>query len=146
MTAAADPEATTRIRAVTSRIPGRQIISAGTNHFVADRKASAGGPGEAVQAGELLLAALASCAIAVIEKTAEAEGLAPVPATVEIDASLERHVEDPTRYRNIVLEIAIGDVSQDAAETLVRAFTDTCPIYNTIRRGGTIVARASVLA
>lgn len=139
----ANPEAVTRIRAVASHIPGRQIISAGTNHFVADRKASAGGPGEAVQAGELLLAALASCALAVIEKTAEAEGLRP--AGVEIDASLERDPDDGTRYREIVLAVAIGGVTQQVAERLVAAFTDTCPIYNTIRRGGSISVRAGVL-
>lgn len=143
MTAQAVQEAVTRIRAVASNIPGRQIISAGTNHFVADRKASAGGPGEAVQAGELLLAALASCAIAVIEKTAEAEGSRPV--AVEIDASLERDAEDGTRYREIALAIAIDGVTQKTAERLVAAFTDTCPIYNTIRRGGTITVRAGIL-
>lgn len=143
MTAPAVEEAATRIRAVASHIPGRQIISAGTNHFVADRKASSGGPGEAVQAGELLLAALASCAIAVIEKTAEAEGSRP--AGVEIDASLERDPENGTRYREIALAIAIGGVTQQTAERLVAAFTDTCPIYNTIRRGGTITVQAGVL-
>lgn len=142
MSAPAQQEAATRIRAVASHIPGRQIISAGTNHFVADRKASVGGPGEAVQAGELLLASLASCALAVIGKTAEAEALNP---PVEIDASLERDSEDGTRYREIVLAIAIGGVTQQTAERLVAAFTDTCPIYNTIRRGGSISVRAGIL-
>ena len=43
------------------------------------------------------------------------------------------------------MAVAIGGVAQQTAERLVAAFTDTCPIYNTIRRGGTISVRAGVL-
>lgn len=85
-----------RVSAVSVGIEGRQIVSAGNNHFVADRKSSAGGLGEAIQAGELLLAALASCAIAVIEKNA-AEQSIPI-GNPSVLASFE---QDQTTLRGI---------------------------------------------
>src|SRR5215469_4732023 len=122
---------------------GRFLVSARQNHFVSDAKASAGGPGEAVQAGELLLSSLASCGLALVQKEADARGVRLAQA--EVSVSFERDPEDGTRYRAISLEFALGGVPQPTAQALVDAFTSACPIYNTLRRGGPISATVRVL-
>ncbi|RYY88957.1 MAG: OsmC family peroxiredoxin, partial [Comamonadaceae bacterium] len=55
------------IQAQATARTGRFIISAGSNHFISDAKPNAGGPGEAVAAGQLLLASLASCGLGLIQ-------------------------------------------------------------------------------
>lgn len=117
-------------------LAGRYLISAGTNHFISDAKPSAGGPGEAVRAGELLLAALASCALALVQSQAAATG-APL-AAARVEASFKRDAQDGTRYEFIRLRFALAGVDLGTARTLVAHFTDSCPIYNTLRRGGPI--------
>ncbi|MEJ8815673.1 OsmC family protein [Variovorax ureilyticus] len=130
------------IRAQALDTHGRFVISARHNHFVSDAKASAGGPGEAVQAGELLLSSLASCGLALVQKEADARGVRLAQA--EVAVSFERDPEDGTRYRAITLDFALRGVPQQTAQALVDAFTGTCPIYNTLRRGGPIAARVRV--
>ncbi|WP_077000347.1 OsmC family protein [Variovorax sp. KK3] len=123
--------------------PGRFLVDARHNHFVSDAKASAGGPGESVQAGELLLSSLASCGLALVQKEALARGLHLQRAEVEVN--FERDPDDGTRYRSIRLNFGLGGVALDTAQALVDAFTGACPIYNTLRRGGPIAAQVQVL-
>jgi len=123
---------------------GRFLISARQNHFVSDARVSAGGPGEAVQAGELLLSSLASCGLALVQKEADVRGVRLAQA--EVAVSFERDPEDCTRYRAITLDFAVRGVPQQTAQALVDAFTGACPIYNTLRRGGPIAATVRLLA
>ncbi|MFF0818434.1 OsmC family protein [Rhodococcus sp. NPDC003318] len=114
-------------------VPGRFVIDARTNHLVTDSRL---GPGESIQAGELLLSAVVSCAMANFEATAQDLGL-PVTG-VTVDASHARGVEDPTRYDFTRIAITVRGVDQSAADLLGERFVATCPIYNTIRRGSGI--------
>ena len=100
--------------------PGRYVLDARANHLVSDSRL---GPGESIQAGELLLSALASCAMANFEANAAAEGLGTI---------------DPTRYDFTHVTITVDGVEQADADTLAARFVASCPIYNTIRRGGNI--------
>ncbi|MGW6333242.1 OsmC family protein [Nocardia rhamnosiphila] len=113
--------------------PGRFIVSARANHLVSDSRLVGG---EAIHAGELLLAALASCALANIENRAAAEGVPAVRVTAT--ASHTRDEGDPTYYRRTVLEIGITGVGDAQGWALVDNFVATCPIYNTVRRGSGI--------
>ncbi|MBB3181458.1 OsmC family protein [Variovorax sp. Sphag1AA] len=122
---------------------GRFLVSARHNHFVSDAKASAGGPGEAVQAGELLLSSLASCGLALVQKEALAREV--WLTRTEVEVRFERDPDDGTRYREIRLDFAIGGVELTVAQALVDAFTGACPIYNTLRRGGPIRANVRTL-
>lgn len=131
------------IRARALDTAGRFLVSARHNHFVSDARASAGGPGEAVLAGELLLSSLASCGLALVQKEAGARGLRLPQA--EVAVGFERDPQDGTRYRAITLDFALGGVPQQTAQALVDAFTGACPIYNTLRRGGPITATVRVL-
>lgn len=117
----------------TTRTEGRFLVTAGTNHFVSDARS---GPAEAVLAGELLLSSLASCALSNIQDHARERhsGLTGADAVI----SYRRDPEDPTRYQYVLLDLRLEGVGGDEAETLVGLFTGNCPIYNTLRRGGTV--------
>lgn len=114
-------------------VPGRFVIDARSNHLVSDSRL---GPGESIQAGELLLSALASCAMANFEANARELG---VPVTgITVDAEHARGSADPTRYDHTRVTVTVRGVDQAAADTLGDRFVATCPIYNTIRRGSGI--------
>lgn len=113
-----------------SGVSGRFVLDARTNHLITDSRF---GPGESIQAGELFLASLVSCAMANIESTATEAGY-PVTG-VQVSATHARGVVDPTRYDHTRVTIRIQGVDESVAETLATRFTETCPIYNTVRRG-----------
>jgi uncharacterized OsmC-like protein len=115
---------------------GPFVISAGRNHFVSDTRAAIGGPGEAVTAGELLLSALASCALGLVQRHAAALGV-PLSGG-SIVASYKRDTEDPTRYAYIQLSFHLAGIDREAGWALIKHSADRCPIYNTLRRGGQV--------
>ncbi|BAL74299.1 OsmC family protein [Bradyrhizobium cosmicum] len=115
---------------------GRYLISAGKNHFVSDQRAAAGGPGEAITAGELLLSSLGSCSLGLIQKNAAEQGIGLRDAATAV--SFQRHATDPTRYEWIRIAVTLSGVTASQAEVLVGGFTSTCPIYNTLKRGGPV--------
>ena len=94
----------TTVRAETTSTHGRFIVSANAKHFVSDARASVGGPGEAVQAGELLLSALASCGLGLIQAHAKKKDLDL--GRIGIATSFKRHADDPTRYDYIRLLVS----------------------------------------
>ncbi|WP_068156662.1 OsmC family protein [Rhodococcus phenolicus] len=114
-------------------VPGRFVIDARANHLVTDSRF---GPGESIQAGELLLSALVSCAMANFESNAQELGMAV--SGIHVDASHARGSADPTRYDFTRVTISVRGVDQAAADVLGERFVATCPIYNTIRRGSGI--------
>ncbi|AHK31516.1 redox protein [Rhodococcus opacus PD630] len=116
-----------------SGVPGRFILDARENHLVSDSRF---GPAEAVQAGELLLAAIVSCAMANIQSNAEADDIGV--EHIEVLASHRRGMADPTRYDFTEVRIEIHGVDQPTADSLAAKFAASCPIYNTIRRGSGI--------
>lgn len=132
------PDGTVTVHAATTDIGGRFLLSAGSRHFVSDARAASGGPGEAVTAGELLLSSLASCALAVIQHHAAELGFAAGRARVE--TRFTRDPEDGTRYAEIVVRAALPELDRARGQQLLDRFTATCPIYNTLRRGGPIRA------
>ncbi|MNK68089.1 OsmC-like protein [compost metagenome] len=121
---------------------GRFLVSARHHHFVSDTKVAAGGPGDAVQAGELLLASLASCGLGLVQKTARERDVSLTGA--EATVSFEREPNDGTRYTAIRLGFVLDGVDLDTARSLVDAFTSACPIYNTLGRGGPIETTVAI--
>ncbi|WP_190815774.1 OsmC family protein [Saccharopolyspora pogona] len=112
---------------------GRFLLSAGTNHFVSDARVE---PGEAVTAGQLFISAAVSCALANINLHGRELGADLTSASVS--AQSERDPDDPTRYRSVVLTFSLPHIPEVVAREILHRFTTTCPIYNTIRRGGAI--------
>lgn len=92
-----------------------------------------GGTGEAWVAGELLMTALASCAMSIVADVAEKGGIALHDIT--ISATSERDPNDPTRYAFVKLDFAMKGPDQAQAEHLVKEFQANCPIYGTVSRG-----------
>lgn len=125
-------------------VTGRFVVSAGQNHLVSDSRPAAGGPGEAVQAGQLLLASLASCGLGLIQSRAAELGVSL--ASSDVEAAFQRDTQDKTRYQWIRLVFTLGGVDAGTAATLLAHFTDNCPIFNTLRRGGTVVAEVRTTA
>jgi uncharacterized OsmC-like protein len=113
--------------------PGRYLLSARTNHLVSDSRY---GPSEAITAGELLVAALASCALSNVTLHGTELGTNITDARVEVAS--ERDPDDETRYRAITITVDIPHAPRPQAQEVVTRFTATCPIYNTISRGGPI--------
>ena len=139
-------EEAVHVHAEATATPGRFLVHARAQHLVSDARAGAGGPGEAIQAGELLLAALASCGLALVQKAAREEAALPRPLSgARVDVSFERDPDDGTRYRYIRLVFELEGVDQAQAESLVAAFTGACPIYNTLKRGGNVEAIAKAI-
>jgi uncharacterized OsmC-like protein len=138
----AQAEAPTTVGGETSGLAGRFLIHARGLHFVSDARAAAGGPGEAIQAGELLLASLASCGLSLVQKEAGLRGVALPHAEAKV--SFQRDPQDGTRYSFIRIDFVLHGVDQALGQALVDAFTGACPIYNTLRRGGPIEATVAV--
>ena len=133
-----------RITATATAVTGRYLVSAGSNHFVSDARPQAGGPGEAVQAGQLLLASLASCGLGLIQSQASAQGITLQRADAEV--AFQRHAEDKTRYEWIRLAFTLAGVNKLTAQALLDHFTGNCPIFNTLRRGGVVLAEVTAVA
>ena len=124
----ADP----RVSAVTTGRFGRFVISSGAKHVVADSTAARGGPGEAMGAGELLLASLCSCGLALVTEAARERGLALSGARIETTYTTDP--EDRTRMSRLAVTLGVAGVDRDAGQGLLDAFTQVCPIWNTLAR------------
>jgi uncharacterized OsmC-like protein len=133
-----DPEIGSRVSGHAD-IFGRYILSARHNHLVSDGRASQGAPGEAVFAGELLLASLVSCGLGLVYQSA-LERNEPKPE-VELTAEFLRNKDDPTRFASLTLIFRFQQIDRTLAEYYVQHFTSKCPIYNTLNRGGPVTIR-----
>jgi uncharacterized OsmC-like protein len=133
------PDVGSRVHGHADTTFGRVILSARHNHFVSDGRTSNGAPGEAIFAGELLLASLVSCGLGLVHLRAQESG-APQP-DVALTAEFLRDTEDPTRFASLTLDFRFKGTPRVLAEDYVGYFTSKCPIYNTLRRGGEINVR-----
>jgi uncharacterized OsmC-like protein len=121
-----------RVTARATEQPGRFIVSARNVHVVGDATPARGGLGEAFVAAEFMLAALANCGLAIVCDEARKRGLAPSATSVETTYTVDP--DDRTRFRRLGMQFRFAGIAQSDATALVQAFTDACPIYNTIAR------------
>jgi len=121
-----------RVVARTTDQPGRFIVSARGVHVVGDATPNRGGTGEAFVAAEFMLSALANCGLAIVADEARKKGLGAPAITVETTYTVDP--DDRTRFRRLGMRFHFAGLKQPDADALVRAFTDACPIYNTIAR------------
>ncbi|MDR2127862.1 MAG: OsmC family protein [Burkholderiaceae bacterium] len=121
---------------------GRFIASAREQHLVADATTQRGGPGEGWAAAELLLAALGTCAAAVVQAQArESGGIETLPLRIHIHS--EPDPGDSRRYAFISLEFLVPAAHVRQARKWIRTFQQTCPIYNTLAQGTHLRVRIS---
>lgn len=124
------------LRSTTIGQQGRYLLSAREQHLIADATASRGGPGEAWLAAELLLAALATCAQAVIESSAREQGVAL--RAVRVNGEAEADEARPGHYAFVRLDFELDGATDDQARALVGVYLEICPIYGSVSRGAPV--------
>ncbi|VCU68044.1 OsmC-like protein [Pigmentiphaga humi] len=122
--------------ATTTGQPGTWLLRSRHNYLVSGATPERGGTGEPWLAGELLVAALASCATSIVADAAAGRGLAL--HYLSVSASSERDPDEPGRYAAITLAFDLEGPSRQEAEALVAEFQATCPIYGTLSRGAPV--------
>jgi uncharacterized OsmC-like protein len=126
----------TQVNATTTTTFGRFLLSTRNQHLVADATTARGGPGEAWTAAELLLAALLTCAHAVLAANARESGTALSGTNIFADS--EPDADRPGHYAHIRLHFELHGVTQAEADALVASFTAVCPIYGSLSRGAPV--------
>ncbi len=131
------------VTGVTTGRWGRFILSSGTKHIVADATAPRGGPGESFGAGELVMASLCSCALALVVEAARDRGLPKLEAAIE--CSYVTDPDDRTRMSELTAVLRVAGVDADTARALLDAFINICPIWNTLARTTPHTSRVELL-
>lgn len=121
-----------------SNEPGRGLLTIRGQHVVTDSPPTLGGPNEAVNPVELLLAALAGCAVFVCECAAKEMGvpLAGVSVTAAGDfdpRGVCGEAVDP-RFQAIRVRLTLDGPDPTQAAALLAAFKARCPVYATLSR------------
>ena len=121
---------------------GRALLTIRGQHVVTDSPPVLGGPNEAANPVELLLAALAGCATFVCERAAQEMGitLRGVAVTVAGDFDPRGVCGEPfdPRFQAIRVRLALDGPEDHQAEALVEAFKMRCPVYTTLVRGAPV--------
>ncbi|OZI74874.1 OsmC family protein [Bordetella genomosp. 12] len=132
------------LRSTTIGLQGRYLLSARDQHLVADATPSRGGPGQAWLAAELLLAALATCAQAVIESSAREQAV--VLRCVRVHGEAEADEARPGHYAFVRLDFELEGATQEEARALVGVYLNICPIYGSVSRGAPVTVNIRGLA
>lgn len=121
-----------------SNEPGRALLAMRGQHLVVDSPPTLGGPNEAANPVELLLAALAACATFVCERAAQESGvpLRGVEVRVAGDFDPRGVCGEPVdpRFRGIRVRLSLDGPDPDGAQKLLAAFKARCPVYTTLAR------------
>lgn len=125
-----------------SNEPGRALVTARGQHFVTDSPPPLGGPNESANPVELLLAALAGCAVFVCEKTAQEMGIALKAVSVTAAGDFDPRgvcgeAVDP-RFQAIRVRLALEGPDAAQREALVQAFKTRCPVFTTLSRAAPV--------
>jgi len=132
------PLATSTAGSRLSNEPGRALITTRGQHLVTDSPPPLGGPNEAPNPVELLLAALAACATFVCERAARETGIPLTAVNVTAAGDFDPRgvcgepVDPGFQAIRLRFEMSGPDSTQQAA--LLTAFQSRCPIYTTLAR------------
>lgn len=136
------PLATASATSRLSNEAGRALLSVRGQHLVIDSPPTLGGPNEAANPVDLLLAALAACATFVCETAAQEMGIAlhgvSVTAAGDFDPrGVCGEAFDP-RFQAFRVRLALEGPDPAQAEALVKAFVTRCPVYTTLARSAPV--------
>ena len=110
----------TEVRARSTDVPGRSLVTARTHHFVIDGPAFHGGPNEAIVPSEAFLSGVLACGVLLLEHFAREEKL-PLRRTEGRIAGI-RLKSDPATFEQIDLAFDLTGVTGPQAEQLVEKF------------------------
>ncbi|MBP6541546.1 MAG: OsmC family protein [Piscinibacter sp.] len=125
-----------------SNEPGRAMLTMRGQHVVTDSPPTLGGPNEAPNPVELLLSALAACAVFVCERAAREMGIElraiNVTAAGEFDPrGVCGEAFDP-RFQGFQVRLALEGPDAAQCEQLLQAFESRCPVYTTLSRAAPV--------
>jgi len=121
---------------------GRALLTVRGHHLVTDSPPVLGGPNEAANPVELLLSALAACAVFVCERAAQEAGFAltSIAATAAGDFDPRgvcgESIDPGFQAFRVRLVLEGADASQ--AQALIEAFKTRCPVYRTLARAAPV--------
>ena len=125
-----------------SNEPGRALLTVRGQHLVTDSPPPLGGPNEAANPVEVLLSALAACAVFVCERAAQEMGitLKSVSATAAGDfdpRGVCGEAFDP-RFQTFRVRLVLDGPDAAQRESLLEAFKTRCPVYTTLSRAAPV--------
>jgi uncharacterized OsmC-like protein len=125
--------------AATARLSGeagRSLLTLRGHHLVVDAPLVLGGPNEEVNSMDLMLGALATCAVFISDYVAREERIPLAQVRIAVAGDLDPrgmcgYPVDP-RLRALRLQAQFTGVTQEQADLLVQAVRSRCPIFTTL--------------
>ncbi len=121
------------VKTQNTNIPGIWLSQARSQLLLSGATPTNGGSEATWYAGELMLAALNTCATSLLHAAATERGWKL--QSVSITATSERDVAQPDRYSSVHLHFQVSGVNSVQARELVESFQAHCPIFGTVSRG-----------
>lgn len=136
------PLATASATSRLSNEPGRALLTMRGQHLVTDSPPTLGGPNEAANPVELLVAALAACATFVCERAAQEADIPLRGVTVTAAGDFDPRGVcgesfDP-RFQMLRVRLALDGPDAAQAQVLVDALKTRCPVYTTLARSAPV--------
>ena len=121
---------------------GRALLSVRGHHMVTDSPPVLGGLNESANPVELMLSALAACAVFVCERAAQEWGFAltSISATAAGDfdpRGVCGESVDP-KFQAFRVRLVLEGIDAAQAQALIEAFKTRCPVYCTLSRSAPI--------
>lgn len=113
------------VRAHSTDVFGRVLLSTRDQHLVVDGPEKNGCPGEAITPAELFLGGVATCAVELVQVIAREKELLGLSVAAEIGGTIDRgHTvrSDVTVFSSVALRFAFAGVGDEDAAALVEAF------------------------
>lgn len=125
-----------------SNEPGRALLTIRGQHLVADSPPALGGPNEAPNPVEVLLSALASCAVFICERAASEMGIALVSVSATAAGDFDPRGVcgegiDPG-FQAFRVRLSLDGPDAGQREALLQAFKSRCPVYATLSQSATV--------
>jgi uncharacterized OsmC-like protein len=118
------PDRSYEVRARSTNVFGRVLVSTRDQHLVADGPVQNGCPGEAITPAELFLGGVATCGVELVQVIARESGVAigDVSASIEGTIPAERIRDDVSVFSKVILRFDLSGVGDEDAAALVEAF------------------------
>lgn len=123
------------VRARSTDIFGRVLVSARNHQFVIDGPVQNDCPGEAITPAESFLAGVAGCCVELMHVIARDEKAPLQKAQVRIYGAIDRERQASTEitiFNSVLIEIELAGVAPSQGESIVAGFRRRCPLYGTM--------------
>lgn len=134
----ADSLVTVAATARLSSEPGRSLVTLRGHHLVVDAPLVLGGPNEEVNPVDLLVGALATCALFISDYVAREQNIPLKEPRIAVAGDLDPRgmcgfPVDP-RLQSLRLQAHFAGITEEQADVLVQAMQSRCPIFTTLSK------------